>query len=171
MANIRITNRTRTREVLPLLNADSIERLLDAVPEAELETTVLGMKIRDFAEILTNEEVFIAKLMSEKYALTAFGKLKAYRRQINELSAFVKKYDFKENNEETQAKKGIVFPNMAQRMLSDCVRYFHLKSFDEAEGCTVSDWLTIFQEDAANALYQRRLHEIFQAKSKQKKKK
>lgn len=170
MANIRITKRTRTRDILPLLNAESIERLLDAVPEYPLETTVLSMKIRQFASILEDEESFIAQILNEKRALVAFGRLKQYRKEIKQFANFLKLYDFKEGNDETQAKKGIVFPKMSMRMLSDVVRYFHLKSFDEAEDYTVSQWLAIFQEDAANALYQRRLHEIFQSKSKQKKK-
>lgn len=169
MANIRITKRTRTRDILPLLNADSIERLLDVVPEYPLETAVLSMKIRTFADILTDEQSFIESLLTERKALVAFGRLKQYRKEIKQFADFIKLYDFKESNEEAQAKKGIVFPNMSMRMMSDCVRYFHLKSFDEAEDYTVSQWAAIFQEDAANALYQKRLHDIFQAKSKQKK--
>ena len=171
MANIRITKRTKTRDILPLLNADNIERLLDVVPEYPLGTAVLSMKIKQFASILEDEESFISQLLNEKHALVAFGRLKQYRKEIKQFTNFIKLYDFKEDNDEAQAKKGIVFPKMSMRMLSDCVRYFHLKSFDEAEDYTVSQWLAIFQEDAANALYQRRLHEIFQSKSKQKKKK
>lgn len=169
--NIRITHKTKTKDILPLLNAESIERLLDAVPEYPLETAVLSMKIRQFAEILTDEEAFITQTLKEKRALVAFGRLKSYKRQIEEFANFLKLYDIKRTAEENAASKGIVFPNMSQRMMSDCVRYFHLKSFDEAEGCTVSDWLMVFQEDAANALYQRRIHEIYEKKSKQKKKK
>lgn len=168
--NIRITHKTKTKDILPLLNAESIERLLDAVPEYPLETAVLSMKIRQFAEILTDEEAFITQTLKEKRALVAFGRLKSYKRQIEEFTNFLKLYDIKRTAEENAASKGIVFPNMSQRMMSDCVRYFHLKSFEEAEGCTVSDWLMVFQEDAANALYQRRIHEIYEKKSKQKKK-
>lgn len=169
--NIRITNRTKTKDILPLLNAENIERLLDAVPEYPLETAVLGMKIRDFASILEDEESFISRLLNEKRALIAFGRLKQYRKEIKQFADFIKLYDFKESNEEEQAKKGIVFPNMSMRMMSDCVRFFGLSSFDDAERMKVSDWLAVFQSDAANALYQRRLHDIYQAKSKQKKKK
>ncbi len=167
--NIRITNRTKTKDILPLLNAENIERLLDAVPEYPLETAVLLMKIKQFASILEDEESFISQLLNEKRALVAFGRLKQYRKEIKQFADFLKLYDIKEGNEEKQAKKGIVFPKMSMRMLSDVVRYFHLKSFDEAEDYTVSQWVAIFQEDAANALYQRRLHDIFQAKNKQKK--
>lgn len=169
--NIKINWKTKTKDILPLLNAENIERLLDAVPEYPLETAVLLMKIKQFASILEDEESFISQLLNEKRALVAFGRLKSYKRQIEEFANFIKLYDFKEDNDEAQAKKGIVFPKMSMRMLSDCVRYFHLKSFDEAEDYTVSQWLAIFQEDAANALYQRRLHEIYEKKSKQKKKK
>lgn len=168
--NIRITHKTKTKDILPLLNAESIERLLDAVPEYPLETAVLSMKIRQFASILEDEESFIAQILNEKRALVAFGRLKQYRKEIKQFADFIKLYDFKESNEEEQAKKGIVFPNMSMRMMSDCVRFFGLSSFEEAEHKKVNEWLAVFQNDAANALYTRRIHEIYEKKSKQKKK-
>lgn len=170
MANIRITNRTKTKDILPLLNAKNIERLLDAVPEYPLETAILSLEIKDFAAILEDEESFISRLLNEKRALVAFGRLKQYRKEIKQFADFIKLYDFKESNEEEQAKKGIVFPNMSMRMMSDCVRFFGLSSFEEAEHKKVNEWLAVFQNDAANALYTRRIHEIYEKKSKQKKK-
>ena len=168
--NIRITHKTKTKDILPLLNEDSIKRLLEAVPEHPLEHTLLSLKIKQFAEILENEQAFILQILKEKRALVAFGRLKSYKTQIEQFANFIKLYDYKETSEEQQARRGISFPNMSQRMLSDCVRHFHLKSFDEAENCTVSDWLMVFQEDAANALYQRKLNDIYRKKSEVKKK-
>lgn len=168
--NIQITYKTKTKDILPLLNAENIERLLEVMPEQPLETAIFSMKIKQFADILEDEEMFISQILKEKRALIAFGRLKTYKKQIEQFANFLKMYDFKKTSEETAASKGIVFPNLSQRMMSDCVRYFHLKSFTEAENCTISDWLTVFQEDAANALYQRRMHEIFEKKNKTNKK-
>lgn len=169
MINIRITKRTKTSEILPMLNEDSFNRLLEAVPEHPLKNSVFSMKIRQFAEILENETEFITLLLKQKRALVAFGMVKKYKAEVESLAKFLKMYDYQQTNEEKQASHGIVYPSMAQRMLTDCVRFFNLKSFDEAEEKTVSDWLTVFQTDAATALYQRKLHEAFEKKMKKKK--
>ena len=167
--DIKITKRTKTKDILPLLNEDSFKRLLDSVPEHPLETSVFSMRIRTFAEILENETDFIASLLSHKRLLVAVGRVKEYKKEVENLSNFLKRYDYQQTSEEKQASQGILYPTMSQRMLTDCVRFFNLKSFEEAEEKTVSDWLTVFQSDAAAALYQRKLHEAFEKKMKKKK--
>ena len=167
---IKITKRTKTKDIIPLLNAENIERLLDAVPEYPLETAIFSMEIRTFADILTDEQSFIESLLSDRKALVAFGRLKEYRKEIQQFTAFIKQFDFKESSEEQQAKRGIQFPDMAMRMLTDVTRFFGLKSFDDAERMKVSDWLAVFQNDAASALYQRKLNDIYKKKSDVKKK-
>ena len=168
--NIQITHKTKTKDILPLLNAENIERLLDAVPPFPLETSIFSMEIKRFADILEDEQSFIESLLSEHKALKAFGRLKQYRSEINGFTSFLKQYDFKETSEEQQAKRGIQFPDMAMRMLTDVTRFFGLKSFDDAERMKVSDWLAVFQNDAASALYQRKLNDIYKRKSDVKKK-
>lgn len=167
--DIRITKRTKTKDILPLLNEDSFKRLLDAVPEYPLETSIFSMKIKQFAEILEDETEFISLLLKHKRILVAVGRVKQYKKEVEQFANFLKMYDYKQTTEEKRASHGIVYPSMAQRMLTDCVRFFNLKSFDEAEQKTVSEWLTVFQSDAANALYQRKLHEEFEKKMKKKK--
>lgn len=167
---IRITWKTRTKDILPYLNEDNIQSLLDAVPEYPLEKDLLSMKINEFAEILSDENAFVAELTRHRRALVAFGRMKSYKRQMEEFSKIVKKYDFQRRPEETAAAKGIMFPNLAQRMLSDCVRFFHLKSFDEAENMTLSDWLAVFIEDASNTLFERRVSDAYDKKSKMRQK-
>lgn len=167
--DIKITRRTKTKDILPLLNEDSFKRLLDAVPEYPLETSIFSMRIRQFADILEDETEFIALLLKHKRLLVAVGRVKQYKKEVESLSKFLKMYDYQQTNEEKRAGHGIVYPSMAQRMLTDCVRFFNLKSFEEAEEKTVSDWLTVFQSDAATALYQRKLHEAFEKKMKKKK--
>lgn len=168
--NIQITHRTKTKDILPLLNAENIERLLEVMPEQPLETAIFSMEIRTFADILTDEQSFIESLLSERKALVAFGRLKEYRKEIQQFTAFLKQFDFKETSEEQQAKRGIQFPDMAMRMMTDVTRFFGLKSFDDAERMKVSDWLAVFQSDAASALYQRKLNDIYRRKSEVKKK-
>lgn len=167
---MKITRRTRTTDILPLVNKDNVEDLLSQFPPYPLKKPVSSMTIEEFSQILGDEEGFITKLLSHKKALVAFGRLKQYRDEISGISKFMKLYDHRRSQEEEQAAKGIVFPDMSMRMLADCVRFFGLKSFKEAERCTVSDWLAIFQLEASATLYQLNYNRIMANKQKNKQK-
>ena len=51
--------------------------------------------------------------------------------------------------------QGVDFPNAVERMLLDCVKFFHLHSFDEAERLKVAEWLLVAKEEASAANYER----------------
>lgn len=167
---MRITNKTLTRDVIPLLTQETLRELLEKVPAMPLKKPVLAMTVGEFGEIVDDEDAFVAKLLKHRKALKAFGLLKQYRQEMEALSKFFKLYDTKKTQEETAAAKGIVFPNLAQRMLIDCVRWFHLNSTEEAEKVKLSEWLTLWQDEAANVLYQRQYMNIMDAKNKAKRK-
>lgn len=165
---MKITNKTKTADILPLLDENNIKDFLSQIPSYPLEKSIMSMSIKQFSDILTDEETFIKKLLSHKRALVAFGKLKSYKEQIDGIGKFMKLYDYKRSQDEEQATNGVVFPDFSIRMLSDCVKFFHLKSFDEAESCKVSDWLTIFQIEASNTLFQHNYNKIVEDKHKRK---
>lgn len=165
---MQITNKTLTRDILPLLTQDTLKELLEKVPAMPLKKPVLAMTVGEFGEIVEDEDAFVAKLLKHRKALKAFGLLKQYRQEMEALSKFFKLYDTKKTQEETAAAKGIVFPNLAQRMLIDCVRWFHLNSTEEAEKVKFSEWLTLWQDEASSALYQRNYSRILEQKHKVK---
>ena len=168
---MKITHKTKTVDILPLLDDNNIKDFLSQIPSYPLEKSIMSMTIKQFSDILTDEETFIKKLLNQKRALVAFGMLNEYKKQIEDIAKFMKLYDYKRSQDEEQATKGIVFPDFSIRMLADCVKFFHLKSFDEAENCKVSDWLTIFQIEAANTLLQHNYNKIVEDKQKRKQKK
>ena len=165
---MKITYKTRTKDILPLINEKNINDLLDVVPPYPLEKPIMSMTIKEFALMLDSESDFLARLMSHKRALISFGRLKQYKIEIENIGNFMKRFECKHKPEEEQAARGILFPDTSMRMLIDCVKFFHLKSFEEAEQCKVSDWLIIMQNDGANTLFERKLHEIWENKSKHK---
>lgn len=168
---MKISRHTRTKNILPLLDEERLKTLLDAIPAYPLKKSVMSMTIREFSEILADEETFMKKILSHRKALIAFGRLKSYREQITGVSKFLQMYNYKKSQDEEQAARNIVFPDFSIRMMADCVRFFHLKSFDEAEKCKVSDWLTIFQIEGSQNLFQRRFNDIINEKQKRKHKK
>lgn len=167
---MKITKHTKTKDILPLLTQDTLKELLEKVPAVPLNKPLLSMTVGEFGEIIEDEETHIAKLLKHRKALKAFGLLKQYKQEMEALAKFFKMYEIKRTQEEEAATKGVVFPNLAQRMLVDCVKHFHLNSMEEAEKVKVSEWLTMWQDEAANMLYQRQYMNIMDAKNKAKRK-
>lgn len=167
---MKITKRTKTRDVLPLLTQDTLKELLEKVPAVPLDKPLITLTVGEFGEMVEDEETYIAKLLKHRKALKAFGKLKQYKQEIEAISKFFKLYDVRRTADESNAAVGIKFPNLGQRMLIDCVKWFHLNSMEEAEKVKVGDWLTLWMDEAANMLYQRNYQKLLEQKHKAKKK-
>lgn len=165
---MKITKRTKTRDVLPLLTQDTLKELLEKVPAVPLDKPLITLTVGEFGEIVEDEETYIGKLLKHRKALKAFGLLKQYKQEIEAISKFFKLYDVRKTADESNAAVGIKFPNLGQRMLIDCVKWFHLNSMEEAEKVKLSAWLTMWQDEAANALYQRNYSKILEQKHKSK---
>ena len=165
---MKITKRTKTRAVLPLLTQDTLKELLEKVPAVPLDKPLLSMTVGEFGEIIEDEETYIVKLLKHRKALKAFGLLKQYRQEIEAISKFFKLYDVRKTADESNAAIGVRFPNFGQRMLIDCVKWFHLNKMEDAEKVKLSAWLTMWQDEAANALYQRNYSKILEQKHKSK---
>lgn len=165
---MKITKRTKTRDVLPLLTQDTLKELLEKVPAVPLDKPLITLTVGEFGEMVEDEETYIGKLLKHRKALKAFGKLKQYKQEIEAISKFFKLYDVRRTADESNAAVGIKFPNLGQRMLIDCVKWFHLNSMEEAEKVKLSAWLTMWQDEAANALYQRNYSKILEQKHKSK---
>lgn len=169
---MRITKKTRTKSILPLLTKDNLEDLLKQVEPVPLEKSILSMSLTEFNDIISDEESFMLELVKHnRKALQFLGKLKSFRNQMQSLNSFFKKLEVKQSPEETAAAKGVMFPDIIQKMLITCCSFFHLNSFEEAEKCTVGSYMLIYQNEAANAIYQRKYNEIIETKQKNKKKK
>ena len=167
---MKITKRTKTKDILPLLTQDTLKELLEKVPAMPLKKPLLAMTVGEFGEIVEDEDAFVAKLLKHRKALKAFGMLKQYKKEMEALSKFFKMYEIKKSQEETAAAKGITFPNLGQRMIIDCVKWFHLQSTEAAEKVKLSDWLTFWMDEAANMLYQRNYQKILEQKNQAKRK-
>lgn len=163
---MRITRRTRTRDILPLLNGERLEELLKSVPRVQFsKKRVVEMSIAEFAEV--SDEGYVLKIIAgEKRALQMLGKVKDYREQMSELGKFIEKHRVEQGKDEKLAAQGVDFPGTIARMLMSVTQFFHLHSFDEAEKISVSAYLMIMQSEAADAQYQRNYNRIINQKSK-----
>ena len=167
---MRITNKTLTRDILPLLTKDTLKELLEKVPAMPLKKPVLAMTVGEFGEIVEDEDAFVAKLLKHRKALKAFGRLKQYKQEMEAIAKFFKLYDYQKTQEETRAATNIKFPSFGQRMIIDVVKWFGLHSTREAEKITVGEWITFWMDEAANMLYQRNYQKLLEQKNKAKRK-
>ena len=166
---MRITKKTKTKDILPLLTAKRLDELLELVPECD-NKSIFSMTIGEFGNFINDEESFISDFLAkEKNALKAFGTIKAWRNQMKSLTTFMKKFEIPKTSEEANAANGILFPDFVMRMLLTCANFFNLKNLKEAESIPVSDWLAVFQDEASRAQYQAKYNKLIEQKNKRKK--
>lgn len=166
-----ITKRTKTKKVLPFLTKDVLEKLLESVPEVPLETSISDMTIEQFEDIVNDEDKLINSFLKEKLLFDAIGKLKTYRREINEFKEFLKINEIKQSPEEKQAAIGINFPDFVTRMLLTVTKYYNLHSINEAKKMLMSDYFVVLWDEASSLKYQRAYSEIMAKKAELKNKK
>lgn len=164
---MRITKHTKTKEVLPLLNAENIDKLLEGVPAIPFtDKPITSFTIAEFSEML--EDRYYVRFLKERKALVAFGKIKDFKEKTNNLSKYLKRFDIKQSQEEKAAAIGIEFPTMIERMLIEVTQFFHLSSFEEAEKHTVADYIMILKDKVSDVKYQKNYNRIVAEKSKLK---
>lgn len=170
---MQITKRTRLKELLPLLaDKERIDSVLEQIDEYPLKKDVISMTVGEFSEIVLEEEKFISSLMRpNERAYVALGRLKAYRKQMEQLMSWIKKFQIKQSQQEKKAAVNIQFPDFCSRILLTVTDYFHLKSFKEAEDVPLADYLLILQDQSTSIQYQRAYQRIIELEQKSKSKK
>lgn len=167
---MKITKYTRLKELLPFLTSkEKIESILSQIEEYPLEKDITSMTIGEFSEIVMDEESYITKIMRPRErAYIALGRLKSFRRQMEQLMNYIKKFQIKQSADEKQAALNIDFPDMLSRMLITTAQFFTLHSFTEAENIPLADYLLILKDNSSSIQYQRKYQQIIDSKSKSK---
>ena len=162
---MQITKKTKVKEVLPFLNEEKTKYLLENIPEYPLDKPIISMTIGEFSEILLDEQAYIQTFMSPKErAYKAFGRLRAFKREMDEIQKWMNKFEIKQSAEEKQAAIGIEFPNFVTKILITVVQFFSLHSFKEAEEIPLADYLVILQDQSSQVKYQRQYSKILEMK-------
>ena len=156
---MRVTKRTKTTLVLPLLTTDeAFMKAVESVPRVELQTPVLKMTVGEFIEAL--DEGYVAKFLTEKRAYKALGKTRAYKEDVKSVLDFLRKLEIEPSADEKRASNGVLFPSFGERMLVDCVRWFNLHSMSDAERLPLVDYMIMAKAEAASSKYQRNYNKI-----------
>ena len=159
-----ITRRTKTKDVLPFLTADRAKEIMDAVDEYPLDRNIIELTIGEFMDCL--EDGYAERFLKERYLYKAFGKIKCFRRQMEEISQFLKMNETKPNGEQERAALGIVFPTFGEQMLMTVTEYFHLANFDEAEEIKLHNYLLIMKKNTSENKFKANYEKIISDKIK-----
>lgn len=169
---MKITKKTKVKDILPFLTTDRFNTLLEVVDEYPLDKNILSFSVGEFAELTIDEESYIRAILNPKERVfKAFGRLKSYRTQMKQLADYLKTFELKLTPEEKQASQGIDMPTTAERMLLDCAKFFNLHSMEEAEKVPLADWLVVLKDQVATAKYARNYNKILEQRSKARRKK
>ena len=165
---MEITKKTRVKEVLPLLlNEGMMDKILEDIEEYPLEKPILSLTIGEFSEIVLDEQSFVKKIMKpNERAYIAFGRLKSFKKEMEQLMKYIQKFQVKQSSEEKQAAINIDFPDFLSKILLTTTQFFGLHSFQEAEAIPLADYILILKDQVSSIQYQRNYSKIMEQKSK-----
>ena len=163
---MKITEKTLTRDVLPLLTEKRMADLLERVPAVPLRRHVAGMTIAEFAAVTDGE--LPSEVTRERHALRCIGKIRSLRDEVKQVGDYIQKMRPNLTEDEKRASFGVDFPTAIERMLLDVAKFFSLHSFEEAEKVKVAEWLLIAKDAAATAKYERNMAKLHSQKGGRK---
>jgi len=163
-----ITEKTTVREAAIFLKKEHIDELLEKVNPVTPKKPVFSMTVGEFIEACDDDYVKTFFNDPDEYLIIAVGQLKAYKRDIENVSKILELNKIKQDADEAAAAAGVVFPSFGESILAECLEWFHLHSIEEAENVKLTDWLLVKRAKTAEMKYERNLMRVHDAKLKQK---
>lgn len=169
---MRIDKRTKTIEVVPLLNEERLFLILDNVRPVPLDKPIAEMTIGEFIEASAQDYQF--RFYNDEFAFDAFGKIKTYRQEMESVAKYIKSLEVKTDADEDLAMAGVDFPNAAERMLIDAADWFGLHALESRDGVMgaadvpLAEYLIMLKDKSAKAKYERNRQRQFERKQKTK---
>ena len=162
---MNITRHTTTDEVLNVLTSEQVEQVIAKIPAYPLKVPFYAMTIGDYLKC-TMDGQYLWTLVADKMAYKTFGRLRQFRSDCENLAKYLKRYEVEQTEDERRAAFGVPFPSSTERLLTTCVKYYHLHSTAEAEKLPLSDYIVAYKDQMSDAMYQRNLAKIQTAKLK-----
>lgn len=162
---MRIDKRTPMSELLPLLNGDRLEYLLERVPAHPLDKPVLEMTVGEYIEALDKE--WPMRYLKERTVFKGLGKLRQYRKEMEDIAKFIELHSVPMEPGEKAAMAGIDFPTAPEAILLTCLHEFHCPCIDSvgrrairrgirgAADIPLAEYLLLIKEKSSAAKYER----------------
>lgn len=163
-----INKRTKTKDVLPFLTKERLEQLINDVPEVPLKKPILSMTCGEFIECLDDD--YVLGFLKQKRALKAFGMVKSFRRQMEEINKYLQANKVSESAEMKQASINVQFPTFGQSILMTVTEYLRLNRIEDAADVPLSEFLMIQRKQSAENKFSVNHSKILEQRNKQKQK-
>lgn len=175
---MRIDKKTLMADLLPLLNGERLEYLLQRVPAHPLDKPVLNMTVGEYIEALDKE--WPLQFFKCRTAFEALGKLKQYRKEMEDVAKFIEFHSVPMDAGEKAAMVGIDFPTAQESILLTCLHEFGCPCIDSvgirarrrgvrgAADIPLAEYLLVLKEKSSAAKYERVRAARMTAKMKQK---
>lgn len=152
---MKITRKTRWKDVAPLLPQMDLDKVLDGIDEVNPLMNVIEMTCGDFIGLLENDSHIASKVIGRpKAAFIALGRLKALRRQMKEVADYITANDYTQDTLVQKAATGVRFPTPQERILLDVQQRYFLHSLDEAEKAPLTDYLLMVRDQTSRAKFE-----------------
>lgn len=125
---MRLSSRTKTRDLIPLLTPERLEFLLGAVPAVPLPKPVIAFTVGEYVEALSPD--YWQKAMRPRRALKALGRLKQLRKEMQEVADFIEAHTLPMEPRDRAAMAGVDFPTAQESLLLEAREAFGLSRLD-----------------------------------------
>ena len=146
---MNITRHTTTDEVLNVLTSEQVEQVIAKIPAYPLKVPFYAMTIGDYLKC-TMDGQYLWTLVADKMAYKTFGRLRQFRSDCENLAKYLKRYEVEQTEDERRAAFGVPFPSSTERLLTTCVKYYHLHSTAEAEKLPLSDYIVAYKDQMSD---------------------
>lgn len=165
---MKITPKTKIKDITPVLTDELFQRILNAVEPVELETSVVEMTIDEYSDMVNDLPKFTEDnfLQPDMLVVVGFGRIKQLQRELDNLGSWLNKFKTPLSKDEKQASTGIEFPSQVASMLITVTEFFGLKSFKEAEQVKLCDYLLIYQHRQTQEMFQRNYNRLKEQQQK-----
>lgn len=169
---MKITRTTKTKSILPLLNPERVEYIVQNIPPYPLDRQVLNMSLGEFLEVCQPE--YMERLLAEPLAYKAFGRVAQLRKELQQVQNFLKKFDMPMSADEKAASSGIEWVDASVRMCIDAIKWGIVNPtagedmLEAAERVKLTTWLAAMQDNACKAMFERNMAKIREKQMKVK---
>lgn len=167
---MKITKLTKLKDILPFLEfKDVAEKIYNEVPEKPLEKSLFSLTVREFIEA-TDKEYYKTYLKPQKRfkrvtVFEAFGKLKSYFKELENIQRFLKQNEIKLTDDIKQAQRNVIFPSFAEDILLTLSKHFN-KPTSDIEDMPISEYFLLYKQTSANNKFQQNYNRIIEQKLK-----
>lgn len=162
---MKITEKTRCREVEHLLTKEKLEELMK-LPEVTMKEpfrtrNFMDLTIKQLDWILDNPEKIVRIIrMTNPRLLEFVSRVKGLKSNLKGIEDFLKSYQTEQTKAEKRAMKGISFPDFINQILIDLIEFYHLHSVRQAARMKLKEWMLCAQSKMSKTKFQAELNKI-----------